>query len=48
MRGVKSEAMLLAANDAENGIVELLVPPADSKPGDRVFCEGFENGIKPV
>ncbi|KAL1920625.1 uncharacterized protein VTP21DRAFT_1002 [Calcarisporiella thermophila] len=43
MRGVKSFAMVLAATTAE-GKVELVDPPKGSKPGDRVYFEGFEEG----
>ncbi|KAK0187981.1 hypothetical protein F5146DRAFT_1141439 [Armillaria mellea] len=47
MRGVKSFAMVLAAThkDGKDGGVELIQPPANSKPGDRVYFEGeeFEN-----
>ena len=49
MRGVKSCAMVLAASprvaegeDSHKGPVELVIPPADSKAGDRVFFEGWE------
>lgn len=39
MRGVKSCAMVLCAADAEK--VEFVNPPAGSKPGDKIFFEGF-------
>ena len=39
MRGVKSCAMVLCASDAEK--VEFVNPPAGSKPGDKIFFEGF-------
>ena len=46
MRGVKSFAMVLAATSADGkegmGSVELVSPPEGSKPGDRVYFEGFE------
>jgi len=41
MRGVKSEAMLLAA--ASDSKVEPLDPPSSCKPGDRVYVEGYEH-----
>jgi methionyl-tRNA synthetase len=41
MRGVRSEAMVLAATSAE-GKVELVEPPEGAQPGDRVFVAGFE------
>lgn len=40
MRGVKSTAMVLCASN-ENG-VEFVNPPAGSKPGDKLFFEGFD------
>lgn len=46
MRGVKSEGMLLAASKTNmdgNRVVVPLDPPAESKPGDRVFVEGFSH-----
>ncbi|KIK99643.1 hypothetical protein PAXRUDRAFT_131689 [Paxillus rubicundulus Ve08.2h10] len=44
MRGVKSFAMVLAASSKEGkgGGVELIRPPAGSKPGERVYFEGPE------
>lgn len=39
MRGVKSCAMVLCASNAEK--VEFVNPPAGSKPGDKIFFEGF-------
>jgi len=44
MRGVKSEGMLLAASRTNmdgNRVVIPLDPPPQSKPGDRIFIEGF-------
>jgi methionine--tRNA ligase beta chain len=43
MKGVKSEAMLLAAS--KDGKVEPLDPPASSKIGDRVYVEGYQHEI---
>ncbi|KAJ7288347.1 hypothetical protein C8J57DRAFT_1430480 [Mycena rebaudengoi] len=42
MRGVKSFAMVLCATskDGKEGGIELIQPPANSKPGDRVYFEG--------
>lgn len=37
MRGVKSYGMLMAASDASHENVELLVPPEESVPGERVW-----------
>lgn len=44
MRGVKSFAMVLCATSKEGkeGGIELIQPPAGSKPGDRIFFEGAE------
>ncbi|OBZ71316.1 tRNA-aminoacylation cofactor arc1 [Grifola frondosa] len=47
MRGIKSFAMVLAAThkDGKDAGIELVQPPPNSKPGDRVYFEGaeFEN-----
>ncbi|KAI0732012.1 hypothetical protein C8Q72DRAFT_882776 [Fomitopsis betulina] len=47
MRGIKSFAMVLCATskDGKEAGLELIDPPPNSKPGDRVFFEGsdFEN-----
>ncbi|KAI9884233.1 MAG: hypothetical protein M1823_003982 [Watsoniomyces obsoletus] len=40
MRGVKSAAMVLAASSGDQ--VELVNPPADATPGERVWFEGWE------
>jgi hypothetical protein len=37
--------MLLAASNADGSAVELLIVPSGSKPGDRVFVEGHEQGL---
>ncbi|KAG8185280.1 hypothetical protein JTE90_023893 [Oedothorax gibbosus] len=42
MRGVESQAMILCASRDEPREVEPLNPPENSKPGDRVFVEGYE------
>ncbi|KAJ3417380.1 hypothetical protein HDV05_004845 [Chytridiales sp. JEL 0842] len=42
MRGIKSHAMVLCASNADHTKVEFLLPPAGSKPGDRVFFPGHE------
>ncbi|XBW34880.1 hypothetical protein QEN19_000444 [Hanseniaspora menglaensis] len=41
MRGVKSTAMVLCANNADDGKIEFVNPPAGSQPGDKVFFEGY-------
>lgn len=41
MRGVKSCAMVLCASNEE--IVEFVNPPAGSKPGDKIFFEGYDS-----
>ncbi|KAI0632093.1 hypothetical protein C8Q77DRAFT_1123841 [Trametes polyzona] len=45
MRGVKSFAMVLCAThkDGKDAGIELVQPPEGSKPGDRVYFEGFED-----
>ncbi|ODV98455.1 hypothetical protein PACTADRAFT_74014 [Pachysolen tannophilus NRRL Y-2460] len=40
MRGIKSCAMVLCASD--EGKVEFVNPPPGSKPGDKIFFEGFD------
>ncbi|KAF8635799.1 hypothetical protein AX15_000006 [Amanita polypyramis BW_CC] len=44
MRGIKSYAMVLCATskDGKEGGIEILQPPPNSKPGDRVYFEGTE------
>ncbi|KAG5654300.1 hypothetical protein H0H81_004719 [Sphagnurus paluster] len=44
MRGVKSFAMVLCATskDGKEGGIELIQPPANAKPGDKVYFEGAE------
>ncbi|KAI0004514.1 nucleic acid-binding protein [Russula compacta] len=44
MRGVKSFAMVLCATskDGKEGGVEIIDPPPNSKPGNRVYFEGSE------
>merc|ERR1711991_694156 len=41
MRGIQSQAMLLAASNAEDTAVELLQVPDGASPGDRVTVEGY-------
>jgi len=41
LKGVKSEAMLLAASSSDHTIVEPLEPPSGSKIGERVTFEGY-------
>ncbi|CAI8005677.1 Aminoacyl tRNA synthase complex-interacting multifunctional protein 1, partial [Geodia barretti] len=43
MKGVRSEAMLLASSKDES--VEPLDPPPDSKPGDRVYVDGYQHDV---
>jgi len=44
MRGVKSFAMVLCATskDGKEGGIEIIQPPPNAKPGDRVYFEGAE------
>lgn len=37
MRGIKSNGMLVAASDAEHTVVELVTPPTDAEPGERIW-----------
>uniref|UniRef100_G3MSX2 tRNA-binding domain-containing protein n=1 Tax=Amblyomma maculatum TaxID=34609 RepID=G3MSX2_AMBMU len=39
MRGVTSEAMVMCASTPEK--VEILAPPPDALPGDRIVCDGY-------
>ncbi|QOU19348.1 hypothetical protein BRETT_003495 [Brettanomyces bruxellensis] len=41
MRGIKSSAMVLCASDPADSKVEFINPPAGSKPGDKIFFEGY-------
>jgi len=41
MRGIRSEAMVLAATAPDGASVELVEPPADAALGERVSVEGF-------
>ncbi|KAI9199226.1 tRNA synthetases class I, catalytic domain-containing protein [Polychytrium aggregatum] len=42
MRGITSYAMVLCASNEDHSKVEFLVPPAGSKPGDKVYFEGYQ------
>ncbi|XP_072938140.1 tyrosine--tRNA ligase, cytoplasmic [Epargyreus clarus] len=44
MRGVESKGMVLCASIDEPKLVEPLLPPKDSNPGDRIIIEGYETG----
>ena len=37
MRGVKSSGMLMAASDSKHENVELLFPPEEAPPGERIW-----------
>jgi len=43
LRGVVSQAMVLAASNEDHTKVELVDPPSGAKPGDRVFFEGYKD-----
>ncbi|XP_050217226.1 probable methionine--tRNA ligase [Mercurialis annua] len=45
MRGVKSQAMVLAASNSDNTKVELVDPPASAVVGERVTFPGFEGEL---
>lgn len=42
MRGIESQAMVLCASSMDGTLVELVQPPASSRPGEIVRFEGFE------
>lgn len=42
MRGIKSQAMVLAASNAEHTTVELVTPPEGAQVGERVQFPGFD------
>ncbi|PSS19310.1 Methionine--tRNA ligase [Actinidia chinensis var. chinensis] len=42
MRGIKSQAMVLAASNSDHTKVELVEPPPDAAVGERVSFPGFE------
>ncbi|KAL3681854.1 hypothetical protein R1sor_024810 [Riccia sorocarpa] len=42
MRGIKSQAMVLAASNADHTQVELVTPPEEAKIGERVVFPGYE------
>lgn len=42
MRGILSQAMVLAATSADGNTVELVEPPQGAVPGERVTFEGYE------
>lgn len=46
MRGIESNGMVLCASIENDGIkfVEILQPAKESKPGDKVFVKGYEQG----
>ncbi|KAK8967323.1 hypothetical protein KSP40_PGU017395 [Platanthera guangdongensis] len=46
MRGIKSNGMLMAASDAPHETVELLLPPVDSVPGERIWFGSEEDKDK--
>ncbi|KAJ1663611.1 G4 quadruplex nucleic acid binding protein, partial [Coemansia sp. RSA 25] len=44
MRGVKSHAMVLCATSPDGNTVEFVEPPKGSRPGDRIYFEGYQDG----
>ncbi|KAL0905185.1 hypothetical protein M5K25_027372 [Dendrobium thyrsiflorum] len=46
MRGIKSNGMLMAASDAPHVTIELLLPPEDSVPGERIWFGSEEDKDK--
>jgi len=45
MRGESSQAMVICASDNDHLIVEPILPPEGSQPGDRVVVDGEEGSI---
>jgi aminoacyl tRNA synthase complex-interacting multifunctional protein 1 len=45
MRGVESQAMVLCASNADKSVVELVIPPAGSKPGDVLWFDGHQGTV---
>ncbi|KAI9206996.1 tRNA synthetases class I-domain-containing protein [Polychytrium aggregatum] len=45
-RGVMSAGMVLAASNADKTVVELIQPPQDSQPGDKVTFKGIADATK--
>lgn len=41
MRGIKSQAMVLAASNADHTVVELVTPPEGAAVGERVTFPGY-------
>jgi methionyl-tRNA synthetase len=48
MRGIQSQAMVLAATSADGSTVELVEPPAGAAIGERVTVPGFEGEAEAV
>ncbi|KAI9018397.1 tRNA synthetases class I-domain-containing protein [Hyaloraphidium curvatum] len=48
LRGVESQAMVLAASNSDRTIVELVEPPEDAVPGEPVTFDGYERTPEPV
>eukprot|EP00743_Colponemidia_sp_Colp-15_P002983 GILK01003226.1.p1 GENE.GILK01003226.1~~GILK01003226.1.p1 ORF type:complete len:1089 (-),score=195.65 GILK01003226.1:79-3345(-) len=42
LRGQDSQAMVMAANNEDGSVVELVTPPAGAKPGDLISFEGLD------
>jgi glutamyl-tRNA synthetase len=42
MRGIKSFGMVMCASNPEHTVIEILIPPPGSFPGDRVYFAGHE------
>lgn len=50
MRGITSEAMVMCAVQTEESgsVIETIIPPENSKPGDLVHCEGYTRQPDPI
>ncbi|RZC42270.1 tyrosine--tRNA ligase, cytoplasmic [Asbolus verrucosus] len=44
MRGIESEGMILCTSRDEPKQVEILIPPENSSPGDKLLFENYEDG----
>ncbi|KAF5287730.1 hypothetical protein FQA39_LY15750 [Lamprigera yunnana] len=45
LRGIESKGMLLCANVAEPKQIEAITPPPGTTPGEKVYVEGYEDGV---
>lgn len=48
LAGFESQGMVLTAGTPDHTVIELLVPPEGSQPGDKITIKGFERNPPPV